>query len=94
MSNKFMQKLLRENARQKELDLERATAVRLFADALAKARNEDAQELLAQARTSVAGKSDAGALRTLCELACSKLYNVGYQEFAALFKEALERGLI
>lgn len=92
MTNDFTRNLLRSHALQKELDFAAAQGARAFAEKLNKAREEDAKEFLAQARTSISGLSDTDAKRTLCVLACNKLFDVGYREFADLFRQVLQKG--
>lgn len=64
---------------------------RELADKLAKAREQDALELFGQARTSISGLAEEDKVRTMCVLACNKLFDVGYREFAGLFKQVLEQ---
>lgn len=90
--SEFTQQLLRGHALQKELDFAAAQGAKAFAEKLNKAREEDAEEFLAQARISISGLSDADAKRTLCVLACRKLFAVGYREFADLFRQVLQKG--
>lgn len=92
MNNQFTQRLFTEHNRQKMNDLIYRQGAKDFADQLNKAREEDALEFANQARASVSGLSDTAAQRTMCVLACNKLFDLGYREFAGVFKEVLQRG--
>lgn len=92
MVKDFTRRLLHEHSEQKKNELIYRQGAKDFADQLNEAREKDALEFLAQARTSISGLSDKDAKRTLCVLACNKLFDVGYREFAGLFKEVLQRG--
>lgn len=92
MVKDFTRRLLHEHNAQKKNDLLYRRGAKDFADQLNKAREEDALEFLHQARASISGLSDTAAKRTMCVLACNKLFDLGYREFAGVFKEVLQRG--
>lgn len=90
--NGFTRKLLKEDAERKKNEMLFRKGAKEFADKLNEAREKDALEFFGQARASIDGLSDKDARRTMCVLACNKLFDVGYREFAGLFKEVLKRG--
>lgn len=87
----FTKKLLQQNAEQKKNEMLFRQGAKDFADKLNAAREQDAREFFAQAKFSIEGLSDSEARKTICVLACNKLFDVGYREFALLFKQVLER---
>lgn len=90
--NEFYRKLLKENEQRKLYEMAMRQGAKEFADKLNEEREKDALEFFEQARASVGGLSEEDRLRTLCVFACNKLFDVGYREFAGLFKDALPRG--
>lgn len=87
----FTREFLKQDAERKKNEMLFRRGAKEFADKLNSAREKDAEEFFEQARSSIAGHSDKEALKTLCVLACNKLFDVGYREFALLFKQALGR---
>lgn len=87
----FNNRLLQEDELRKMLDFAARQGGKEFADKLNKAREADAVEFLEQARRSIDGLSDKDAARTMTVLAANKLFDVGYREFALLFKQVLQR---
>lgn len=87
----FYKELLHKNEQRKMLEAAMKQGAKEFADKLNEARENDALEFYEQARTSVSSLSEEDKLRTLCVLACNKLFDVGYREFALLFKTTLQR---
>lgn len=90
MMDKFSKELLRQNEQRKLYEMAMRQGAKEFADQLNEAREKDALEFFEQARTSVSGLSEEDKVRTLCVLACNKLFDVGYREFAGLFKNVLQ----
>lgn len=86
----FGKRILEENARRKYYEMAMRHGAKEFADKLNEAREKDALELFEQAKKSIDGLSESGKRYTLCVLACNKLYDVGYREFANLFKQTLK----
>lgn len=86
----FTKQLLREDEQRKLYELAMRQGMKEFADKLNEAREKDALEFFEQARSSVSCLSEEDKIRTLCVLACNKLFEVGYREFALLFKQTLQ----
>lgn len=87
--NEFGQKLLKAQERQLLYERVMNRGAKEFADKLNEAREKDALEFVEQAKRSISGLSEEDKLRTLCVLACNKLFDTGYREFAGLFKQVL-----
>lgn len=88
--DKFSKELLRQNEQRKLYEMAMRQGAKEFADQLNEVREKDALEFFEQARTSISGLSEEDKVRTLCVLACNKLFDVGYREFAGLFKNVLQ----
>lgn len=86
----FYKKLLKENEQRKFYEVAMRQGAKEFADKLNEAREKDALEFFEQARASISSLSEEDKFRTMCVLACNKLFDVGYREFAGLFKEVLK----
>lgn len=89
--NDFGRKLLQEYEQRKLYEMAMRQGAKEFADKLNEAREKDAREFFEQAVAAISGLSNEATLCTLCMLACDKLQDVGYREFADLFKLALRR---
>lgn len=87
----FTRKLLKENEQRKLYEMAMRQGAKDFADKLNEAREKDALEFFEQAKKSIYGLAEDDKRRTLCVLACNKLFDVGYREFALLFKTILQR---
>lgn len=90
MANAFS-KVLKEHEHRLLYEGAMKQGAKEFADKLNEAREKDALELFGQAQKSIEGLSEEDKRRTMCVLACNKLFEVGYREFAALFKTVLQR---
>lgn len=85
-----LREFLQDNERMKVKEYMRRLGAKEFADRLAAARERDAQEFIGKALADVAGQSEDKALRILSVMAADKLAEVGYKEFAVLFREKLK----
>lgn len=85
----FDRQLLKENEQRKLYEMVTRQGAKEFADKLNEAREKDALEFFEQAQASVSSLSEEDAVRTMCVLACNKLFDVGYREFALMFKTIL-----
>lgn len=86
----FHRKLLQSEEQRKLYEMAMRQGAKEFAYKLNEAREKDALEFFGQAQASVVGLSEEDKVRTLCVLACNKLFDVGYREFAGLFKNTLQ----
>lgn len=86
----FYKKLLKETEQRKLHEALMRLGAKEFADKLNEVREKDALEFFGQARSSISGLAEEDKVRTMCVLACNKLFDVGYREFANLFKEVLK----
>lgn len=87
----FTRKLLKKEEQRKLYEMAMRQGAKEFADKLNAARENDAQEFFEQARKSISDLPEEDKHRTMCVLACNKLFAVGYREFALLFKTTLQR---
>lgn len=87
----FTRQLLLNNEAQKLNDFVYRKGARDFADKLHEAREADALAMAEQAKMTVDMPQEK-QLHVLQSMACAKLSEVGYTEFAEIFKACLKRG--
>lgn len=87
----FNKELLEVHAQRKMYEMATRQGAKEFADKLHEAREKDALEFFEQAKKSIDGLAEDDKRRIMCALACNKLFDVGYREFALLFKAILQR---
>lgn len=87
----FERQILKEHEQRKLYEMAMRQGAKEFADRLNEVREKDALEFFEQAKKSIDGLSEDDRRRTMCVLACNKLFDVGYREFALLFKTILQR---